>query len=444
MLVLTTFVRRFVYFAVNTFCMSILIQIMSKGGYKIKNQWIVSLILALASLVGGVIFAGLIEPIKNFKMAYFVLLWVLASAPTCISQVLMSTDTLKQNVIVIITQFNVVVLVISSMYYLSMHLYTHDFLFSNLYGVMLYAIIGLMYYFFFSKRYRKWAVMITKSRKRIWLAVTFIPAIFLVLQGTIFAISGIRDNILYILVILLLGAAFLVTYVVIFFMLNISIQKEESKLVANTLSIQNNMWEQQLNLYENLVENTRRTRHDLRHHDRYLLQLLEEERVDDAKAYVKEHFASVDKLRAATFSPNKTINNILASFASSATEQEIELNIEAMGVPEKIDFVVTDLCAIIFNLAENALHACQVIEEGKKFINISISYANGALKIEVKNSAPNGVTFRSGSPVRKEDPSGGIGTKSVKLVVDKYNGMIDYTYEDNVFCAHAVLFEQKD
>ena len=437
MLIATTFWTRLVYSAANFLCGAALCFIMSE--YKRSKKLVLSL-LFLAALVGGLIFATLGDALHVEEHAWVeIICWIIAAFPIAGTQLLLDNDYFVRTLMVIGTQMNVVSLNITSMVYFSTHVFEHDFISSLCFGTGVYIVIGTCYYFLARKVYIR-VKHKTNPRMPQWKLLAAVPVIFLLLQGVILTVAEVRVSIYYFSMILTIAVAMLAVYFIMFYTFFIFERMKRASEQAAALSMQNALWTQQVEQYKVTVENTRKARHDIRHHDAVLSMLLESESYDEAKEYLNRHMRSIEKLSPVSFCRHTGVNAILYAFFESAKSNGIEPNIKAV-VPEDIGFDIVDLCGVIFNLSENALNACKKIEEGDKSIDISITYKTNQLKVSVVNTCAEEVMLVDGHPVRKNDVTGGVGTHSVISIVEKYNGIIKYTNEGNLFKAQAVLFD---
>lgn len=95
------------------------------------------------------------------------------------------------------------------------------------------------------------------------------------------------------------------------------------------------------------------------------------------------------------------------------------------------------LCTIFANTLDNAIEACQKISQpDKRWIRLKCRYTeNGYFSFKLENAKENAVTLRRGRYISdKEDKRiHGIGIASVKEVIDKYEGTLDISYDQDSF-----------
>ena len=180
-------------------------------------------------------------------------------------------------------------------------------------------------------------------------------------------------------------------------------------------------------------------RHDLRHHMQYLAGCIESGRTEQAQAYIREVCAEIESQKVRVFCENETVNLILSAFAGRAEESGVPLRVRA-EVPHFIPVAETDLCVLLSNALENALHACQRLRQTGEpcDIELVVYEKSGKFFLQVTNTCPPGVTFEKGLPVTRE-PGHGIGVRSICSIAERYNGMYSFSEKDGRFVLRVSL-----
>ena len=117
-------------------------------------------------------------------------------------------------------------------------------------------------------------------------------------------------------------------------------------------------------------------------------------------------------------------------------------------VPEKLEISDLDLCALVGNLLDNAIEACERLDAGeKREIEISLRIVDRALLMRVVNSCRNAHALekRMHSFSQKRNGPGGMGIKSMRRIVNNYSGELlfrpgedDQTMSVSVFLPDVV------
>ena len=105
-----------------------------------------------------------------------------------------------------------------------------------------------------------------------------------------------------------------------------------------------------------------------------------------------------------------------------------------------MDFIKDfDITAIFANLWDNAIEACDKVDDGK-YISMDISRQNNFLLVNIENSY-NGVVIKNKDGyISTKNNHDGMGLKSVQLVVEKYDGVFTTIYNTVAFRAEITLF----
>lgn len=122
--------------------------------------------------------------------------------------------------------------------------------------------------------------------------------------------------------------------------------------------------------------------------------------------------------------------------------EEIGISVDSeITIPNNLNLNSNDLVAILGNLLDNAIEASSKAEN--KYIKFRTSYDRGTVLIVLTNSYNGELNFEGKSyKTTKEDNKAihGIGLKSIKSAVEKYNGAMKVTHTDTEFSVRILLF----
>jgi two-component system sensor histidine kinase AgrC len=177
-------------------------------------------------------------------------------------------------------------------------------------------------------------------------------------------------------------------------------------------------------------------RHDMRHHLVLLQGLASQGLTEEIKEYLRIAQSDMDDITPLRFCENETVNLILSAFASKAKQSGILLTVEAK-LPGSLRLSDTELCSLLSNALENAIHACKdIVDNNQRHIQLSVYTKNNKLCIDIRNRYHSEPIFYHGLPVSKE-PGHGYGTKSMVLIVEKYGGVYQFSVKDGWFIFQA-------
>lgn len=185
-----------------------------------------------------------------------------------------------------------------------------------------------------------------------------------------------------------------------------------------------------------LQQNAASYRHDMRHHFALLQGLASKEHIEGIKEYLQTAQSDMDAITPTRFCGNETVNLILSAFATKAKQGSIMLTVDAK-LPDLLPFSDTELCSLLSNALENAIHACeQIPDSNKRIIRLRMYSKNNKLCIDIRNIYQTEPVFHQGLPVSKEQGHG-FGTKSMVHIVEKHSGVFQFSVKDGWFIFQA-------
>ena len=182
-------------------------------------------------------------------------------------------------------------------------------------------------------------------------------------------------------------------------------------------------------------QKTRAYRHDLRHHLQYLDACLENGQIDQARKYIRSIDAAIEASRLTVYCENEAANLILSAFASRAKNQDVSLSIHAQ-LPHVLPIAESDLCVLLSNALENALHACA--EREHSAIVVQTYVQSEKFFLQVVNDCSKPVQFQRGIPVT-DRPGHGVGVRSICAIVERYGGLYSFSVQNGHFILRISL-----
>lgn len=201
---------------------------------------------------------------------------------------------------------------------------------------------------------------------------------------------------------------------------------------------QDSILKKQRDEVENVYNTMRGWRHDYHNHMQTLKAYLSMNQIDEMGHYLDHLEEDLDSIDIAIRTGNTSVNAILSSKISIAKKRDINVNCKAM-VSADIKISDVHLCAIIGNLLDNAIEACEKVEKPKKFIRVYIGLFKQQLYISVTNSTA--ATKRKKLSELRTNKKGehGLGLKRVDKIVDQYEGFVNRKNEPGVFATEIML-----
>ena len=209
--------------------------------------------------------------------------------------------------------------------------------------------------------------------------------------------------------------------------------RSQLEQAQDSLNLQVSQAVREIDAMRESQQKTKEYRHDLRHHMQYLAACIENNRLEHATEYIQGICSEIEASKIITFCENEAANLIFSAFAERAKGQGILLKVKAQ-IPRQIHISESDLCVLLSNALENAIHACcKVKEKGvEASIEVSAFEKNKKLFLQFINSCDSDVSFVQGIPVTNE-PDHGIGVRSICALVDRYDGIYTFEIEEGRF-----------
>lgn len=223
------------------------------------------------------------------------------------------------------------------------------------------------------------------------------------------------------------------------YVLYVNMQKEHAKQLEYSI-LQQAFKSQEKSVEETkiLYQSVRSIRHDLKQHFQVALTMLHSGKINEAVDYMEKYNDTVlDGISNKVFCDNDVVNYIINSKSKICSDRHIKIYIYiANEIPEFSDL---DLCVLLGNALDNAIEG--VSGEGNNEIYLELRNVDNFFMISVKNTIINSVLEDNPNlmSTKNEKEVHGLGILSMKEVVQKYNGSIEFYESDNKFCCDMLL-----
>lgn len=181
----------------------------------------------------------------------------------------------------------------------------------------------------------------------------------------------------------------------------------------------------------------RKIRHDLKNR---LLGVSSVNNIDLIKKEIRTIIDGLEMTETNIYTSNVVFNTILNTKIHLANKHSITTEVSIL-LPRKINMEYGDAGILLGNLLDNAIEACMKLPVERRHINITISYQNKMMIMKIVNSKNRNQTQERH---KKYNRNHGFGLKSVKAIIDKYDGTMDIKDCTDVFEVDAVIYGLKD
>lgn len=223
------------------------------------------------------------------------------------------------------------------------------------------------------------------------------------------------------------------------YVLYVNMQKDHAKQLEYSI-LQQAFKSQEKSVEETkiLYQSVRSIRHDLKQHFQVALTMLHSGKIDEAVDYMEKYNDTVlDGISNKVFCDNDVVNYIINSKSKICSDRHIKIYIYiANEIPEFSDL---DLCVLLGNALDNAIEGVPV--DGNNEIYLELRNVDNFFMISVKNTITNSVLEYNPNLIstKNEKEVHGLAILSMKEVVQKYNGSIEFYESDNKFCCDMLL-----
>ena len=162
--------------------------------------------------------------------------------------------------------------------------------------------------------------------------------------------------------------------------------------------------------------------------------LTEAGQLDELKSYLSQYESKLSDTRP-TLCANAAVDALAGHYDYEARRQGIQIEWKL-----ELPLSEADLCTILGNLLENALHASQKLPPEERQIKVLARMLSPAMMGLMVENRYDGVLKKQGGVLRSTKHDGqGIGLVSVETAVHRYHGNLTVETGGNVFRANVLL-----
>ena len=204
------------------------------------------------------------------------------------------------------------------------------------------------------------------------------------------------------------------------------------------------IWQTQYQQLSQRMEESRRLRHDLRHHLNTLGALNAQGKQEEITDYLKQYGAVYDQLEEQRFSGDPVVDSVLEYYLTQAGEEGIpvQCRVSLEGGGSGVD--ATDMTVLLGNCLENALEALRPLPAQARLLSVEIAPRGVMLLVRIVNTCGNledGRDFAGWEafPSCKGKGRKGVGLRSVAAIAEKYGGSAQFQRKNGEFTARISL-----
>lgn len=177
-------------------------------------------------------------------------------------------------------------------------------------------------------------------------------------------------------------------------------------------------------------------KHDIKKHINIISQLLNEGEYNKAKNYSNQLTVQVENITPVIQTNNKILDNIFNSRINKASSKNIKIELLNLSVLKNINMEEIDICSLFTNVIDNAIEACEKLNDNNKKISIYLNEKNNFIYFSCENYLNNSILKKNGNDFKSTKAKSldhGYGLTIVKKIAEKYQGFMVINTENNTF-----------
>ena len=295
---------------------------------------------------------------------------------------------------------------------------------------VLAAAAGLLYRLFGGKRVNQLAL---DSRDK---AVIFLIAVLFIVHKFLSSyLYAFDSNANFGMTMAVIQIHFLLFNLVVLYMLINMIARRSLQKEQLTMEAVSRQKEEQYRFSHELIDSINIKNHDLKKQLRYLQNSGVNQ--DD---FLSELETITDRFDSNIYTDNSALTAVLSEKSLLCSANDIPFTCMAGG--EGLSFMRDiDIYTLFANLLDNAIEASLKIPPENRCITLAVRRQSAFLSIHISNYFSGKLLEENGELITlKEDHNAhGYGSKSVRQIVEKYDGSLSYRNEDNVFTVNILI-----
>lgn len=238
------------------------------------------------------------------------------------------------------------------------------------------------------------------------------------------------EKILYLLAIVC-TAIFIVRLVIVVEQKNIN---EANRIILENHVIDSSSYYKSIIHKDELV---RKYRHDIKNLIEVLKELIEEKQYKKALSFIGELQEKNNECLIGIETGNIVADSIINLKVEKAHEKKIDVKYNGL-IPVKT-ITDSDLVIMISNILDNAIEACEKVDEEKTIIINSIVQNDMWIFIVKNTSLPKNIIDNHLSTCKKNNNEHGYGLNSIECIANKYNGQMKIEYYEGYFISKTSI-----
>ncbi len=275
------------------------------------------------------------------------------------------------------------------------------------------------------------------NKYRIMMLLFPVFSLFIVISTDLFLVISKTHEIKYLIMFFLIVCGLIYFNIMVFEFIDTYSAKLE-------LDVAQKLIKQQSDSYKMLEVNEselRQLKHNIKEHMETMKELLRNNSAGGSDEFLNSLNKLSSSVTGVSYTADSTLDAVLNAESRKAAEQNIKYVVKTHRLNAPVNIEAVDKSIILGNAIDNAIEACQHLDE--KFVVIDIAADYSRIKIRIENSSMP-IDVKAGFKTSKKDSvNHGFGIKSIKNSLRKYNGIYDLTYDDGITVCQILMDNPK-
>lgn len=199
-------------------------------------------------------------------------------------------------------------------------------------------------------------------------------------------------------------------------------------------------YHKQSELLQKNQEDLKKFRHDMKNRLLAIQQMVKKKELKKIESYIMDVTEKIEYSPMYSRTGNIVVDSIINYKLTQAKEMGAQIYANAI-LPESLNIEEDDLVIILGNLLDNAIEAIEKAKDGA-YIRLQMEYEKNCFFLKMINSYDNVIKKENGQIItRKKDTAlHGIGLRSVKDTVEKYDGILELKHDEKEFFVSVMLY----
>ena len=277
-------------------------------------------------------------------------------------------------------------------------------------------------------------------KKGFELSTSYWLSILIISLSSLYIVVALVDSQIHTVKASIIISLLFLIIVLLFYLYDALKSSAEMKIEKSILEQEKRYYDNQFWLMKSSVEKTASLKHDIANHIGAIGSLIRENEISRALNYINQLEKYAPFNSKIVESGNLVIDSILNYKLDYVKSIGVNTHLD-IKVPSDLELESFDMVVILGNLLDNSVEALKKLKENRT-LWVSIKYDRGVLIIQIQNNFDGKISVGAkGLITTKDDKDNhGLGLKNIESTLEKYNGLLEYSYTNNLFKAEVLMY----